>query len=360
MKRILFWTTYFKREDFSFGIGHEPFVTAGCRVTNCIATSDRSFINESDAVMFHPINYDPSDVPPHRLSHQRYVFLFYEADDEESSYRALPIFRHPPPGYFNWSMTYRRDSDVHCTQPYGLLRRLSSPSVPKKLPLALKSGELPPHPAASANRLTKEGGGGETYLSVVSKKTKLVAWFVSHCKTASQREQFFLELDKHIHIDIYGECGYLECTPWNAPECDKLLNDYKFYISAESVLCADYVTEKFYRALEASVVPIVYGGADYSAYAPPHSFIHAADFASPKALAHYLELLDDNPALYSRYFDWKRDWQVVRNPLDGWCDLCEKLNNPEEEIKSYKNLSKWWFDDIPCLATPLFNNNSNT
>ena len=40
------------------------------------------------------------------------------------------------------------------------------------------------------------------------------------------------------------------------------------------------------------VVPVVLGGANYSALgAPPHSYVDSADFASPKQLAHFLKLL---------------------------------------------------------------------
>ena len=136
----------------------------------------------------------------------------------------------------------------------------------------------------------------------------------------------------------------------------QLLDNYKFYFSAENSLCPDYVTEKFYRALESDVIPIVYGGADYAQYAPPHSYIHVADFGSPKELADYLHFLAGNEAMYNRYFDWKEEWEVVKRPLNGWCDLCAKLNDPEssKETKIYESISKWWFDDIPCLPGKSF------
>jgi alpha-1,3-fucosyltransferase len=77
----------------------------------------------------------------------------------------------------------------------------------------------------------------------------------------------------------------------------------------------------------------------------PHSYINAADFVSPKALAEYLYVLDTNPILYSKYFDWK----VIENPTNGWCDLCEKLNNhPEKPNKSYEDVGKWYYDKVPC------------
>lgn len=149
-------------------------------------------------------------------------------------------------------------------------------------------------------------------------------------------------------MDVYGKCGNKTCLPRDSPECRDLLDQYKFYLAAENSLCPDYVTEKFYRALATNVVPIVYGGADYSAYAPPHSFIHVGDFASPEDLAHYLRLLDQNDALYARYFEWKKEWQVIPHPSNGWCDLCEKLNDPLQPVKTYPNIAQWWYDDIPC------------
>jgi hypothetical protein len=133
-----------------------------------------------------------------------------------------------------------------------------------------------------------------------------------------------------------------------------LLDEYKFYLSAENSLCADYVSEKFYRALKTDIIPVVYGGADYAAYAPPHSYIHVADFASPKQLAEYLLLLDKNEALYLKYFEWKKDYDVLRGPLDGWCDLCAKLNDPQEPAKVYESMAEWWYDDVPCYPGESF------
>ena len=51
-----------------------------------------------------------------------------------------------------------------------------------------------------------------------------------------------------------------------------------------------------------SIVPIVYGGANYSAFAPPHSLINVADYESPKQLADYLTYLDGNDTAYNEYF----------------------------------------------------------
>jgi alpha-1,3-fucosyltransferase len=313
-----------------------------------VTTDDRNLLNESDAIIFHPINFDPNDVPLYRKFNQRYVFLFFEA---EASGRHYPIFNNSLRGYFNWTMTYRRDSDIHCTEPYGVLRRKNtSTRMAHILPVPLAKGSLPPDPAIFL-QIRNNTFGSISYPDFIFKKTKKIAWFVSKCVTLGRREVYFRQLSNFFpSIDVYGKCGNgLSCFPWKSTECDKILGDYKFYISAENSLCADYVTEKFYRALEAGVVPIVYGGADYSVYAPPYSYIHVADFISPKYLADYLILLDKNPFLYAKYFEWKKDWIVDRRPLDGWCELCKRLNEPGQFRKSYNDIGKWWFDEVPCV-----------
>ncbi|KAK4010384.1 hypothetical protein OUZ56_019528 [Daphnia magna] len=348
IRRILFWTSFFNWKGFGVGMGREPFVLAKCRFTNCMTTDDRSLLNQSDALIFHPNDYNASDLPSIRNPDQRYIFLYYEALTTER-YR-LPIFYDPLPNFFNWTMTYRRDSDVHSTHPYGIIRRKPSSRVGIVLPDPLPAGTSDP------GALLHIQTDSSRYYAASANKTKWVAWFTSSCVTPGGREVFFRQMAQYVPIDIYGACGSLKCGPEKGNECDMALKTYKFYIAAENSICPDYVTEKLYRALGAGTVPIVYGGADYSAYAPPYSFIHAADFESPKALADYLILLDRNPGLYSRYFEWTKDWEVVRNPLDGWCNLCEKLNDPVQKPKSYENIGQWWYDKNPCLpGTSLLN-----
>lgn len=84
-------------------------------------------------------------------------------------------------------------------------------------------------------------------------KTKLVAWFASHCDTQSRREKYVTELQKYINVDVYGGCGPLECVPSsnNSRHCYEMLErDYKFYLAFENSLCRDYVTEKLFVVLQ--------------------------------------------------------------------------------------------------------------
>ncbi len=320
---------------------------AGCRVTNCWTTSDRSWLNQSDALLFDAIEYVYNDLPRFRLPHQRYVYVHHEAlpstNPDKLNY---DVFQLSKPNFFNWTMTHRRDSDILSLQPNGMLIR-TSPYPPQldQLPVKLAPGKLPSYVIPSLHP------------SVVENKTKLMIYFASNCNTSSRREEYFRALNKHIPIDTFGKCGKFKCKPWNGEDCfKKKMPQYKFMLSSENSLCPDWIAQRFYRALKYGAVPVVYGVADYSAYAPPNSYIHAAEFASPKDLADYLLLLDRNDALYAKYFEWRKDWEVDRKPMIGWCELCEKLNDPSLPAKSYADLSKWWFQHGPCHPTEDFLN----
>ena len=76
---------------------------------------------------------------------------------------------------------------------------------------------------------------------------------------------------------------------------------YKFFLAFEDSICKDFVTEKFFAMFNGNLdmVPVVYGGGNYSAIAPPNSFIDASKFGSPKALAHHLKVYKINTTLTS-------------------------------------------------------------
>lgn len=105
------------------------------------------------------------------------------------------------------------------------------------------------------------------------------------------------------------------------------------------------------------IVPVVYGAADYARLAPPHSFINAMDFSSPRQLADYLLELDRNDTLYGEYFWWK-DHYTVESGLGqmsrhGFCDLCAKLHQ-DDNVKSYPNLVHDWHVDAQCKKVEPF------
>ena len=93
------------------------------------------------------------------------------------------------------------------------------------------------------------------------------------------------------------------------------------------------------------------GRGQWSKIAPPHSYINTDDFPSPAALAQYLHYLDKNPEEYLSYFWWTDHYYFSRSApakhLEAVCQLCKKLNDPEEARRSV-DLEKWWWEQSEC------------
>lgn len=85
-------------------------------------------------------------------------------------------------------------------------------------------------------------------------------------------------------MDIYGGCGPFKCPRARTEECWKKIEaEYKFYLSFENSICLDYVTEKFFFAMNHTVVPVTLGGTNYTSIAPTHSHIDVIpDYVDPK------------------------------------------------------------------------------
>jgi glycoprotein 3-alpha-L-fucosyltransferase len=79
---------------------------------------------------------------------------------------------------------------------------------------------------------------------------------------------------------------------------------------------------------------------DYRRSAPPNSYIHVDDFASPRDLAEYLHKLDTNDNLYNEYFRWKGTGEFIDTKF--WCRLCNMVNTVPSYRMWYNTLGEWW------------------
>lgn len=212
--------------------------------------------------------------------------------------------------FYNWTMTYRFDSDIVRRHGY---------TVKSKTDYVMPSPDF------------------------VRAKNRSVAWFVSNCNTAvSRRWELAQKLSKYIDVDIYGSCGNFTCK--NHDKCNDMLeNNYRFYLSFENSYCKDYTTEKLFRTLQKNIIPIVYGGGDYSRVAPPHSVINVEDFDSVQSLANYLKELEKDVDRYLQYFEWKKNYYIDGGNEITVCKLCEMLNDHNLQAKTYENINDWWF-----------------
>ncbi|KAL3286435.1 hypothetical protein HHI36_000943 [Cryptolaemus montrouzieri] len=307
---ILYWTKMFQTDDFNLGFG--PHIFQKCEYSNCFTTNNRSLLNidEFSAIVFHHADFKSNDLPQVRSSKQYYIFFNLESP--------LNSFTKPRNDFYNWTMSYRSDSDI--VHPYGYFtKRITTYQFP------------------SIENLRKRKG-------------KFI-WMVSNCITPSKREMLVEEINKHIKVDVIGKCAEtlsISCPKTDGKKCYNFIEkNYKFYLSFENSLCKDYVTEKLFNILQKNVLPIVYGSADYSNIAPPNSYINVRNYRNISEFIEYIKQLDENPELYLRYLQWKKENVIEIYPQKALCDLCKKLNEVKV-YKTYKDLMSWWFSDGMC------------
>ena len=71
----------------------------------------------------------------------------------------------------------------------------------------------------------------------------------------------------------------MTCERSKDDKCLQMLStSYKFYLAFENSLCADYITEKFWKVLDYNVIPVVVNGVNMTKFAPPNSYIDLKDF----------------------------------------------------------------------------------
>jgi hypothetical protein len=176
---------------------------------------------------------------------------------------------------------------------------------------------------------------------------------VSNCNSKSDREQLVDELKRYIKVDVYGDCGQLSCPKDETREenCYKKLGvEYKFYLSFENSLCRGYMTEKFSNPLKHGMVPIVFGGGNYSDLIPhAKTFINAMAYSSMKELAKYLLYLKRNTTAYEEYFEWRRHYSLkIRVGYHGFRRMCNALQAEDYKRTKVYDIKKWWLDDVQC------------
>jgi hypothetical protein len=260
--------------------------------------------------------------------------------DKSLAMRMPDVWKHPDKyinifrfrSVFNWTMTYRRDSDIF--MPYGEI--------------------LTNQDAVNQGLTTRDEIQlrlGKDYDRIYYTKSKDVVWLVSDCETKSKREYYVQKLKKHINVDIYGDCGTLSCPKGNYNEDDKhscmykIISEYRYVLSFENTFHTDYVTEKLFDWFPKDIIQVVYGMANYDVITPPQTVINAAEFHSPEELAHFLKTLGGNKNKYIKYLKNKSKFysaNLEQMQQKTYCNLCEKLNHLDANRRSYSNIGLWW------------------
>lgn len=304
---------------------------------------------DADAVMLQG-NHMPNIRPRHRDTDQVFVFLTVESP----RYLHFTDLRQRAFTYYiNWTMSYRLDSDI--PYPYGVVlpRNVSKEIMLKEVE---ESGDISNihkyHRYAETLGVTAKGIPGKDYADIFRLKnsSKSAVWLVSHCKTASKRENYVSRMQKYMKIDVIGRCTNNRLVCDKGKYCDQyIVRTYKFYLAFENSLCTDYITEKAFRWYDSDIVIVVRGARFYDKYLPKGTYINTDDFDGPEELGKYLNDLSSNPEDYLNILKMKDMFRAVQ-PLDliqlGYCNLCYRLNNLKHYRKVASHLHEWWDNNV--------------
>ena len=172
------------------------------------------------------------------------------------------------------------------------------------------------------------------------------ATFVArNCLPKSKRNEYVQVIDSVIGVVAPSNCFHnTEWPKCGERDCSKIeaIRNYKIHLAFENGVSKNYVSEKFYEAIQAGVLPVYMGTRSVSEAVPKGSYIDVADFDSPNSLALYLAKVLSNDTLYQSYFEWKykpfdkefEDRFRVLWSVPFQCRLCRYVD-------AYKNNLKW-------------------
>ncbi|KAG7304791.1 hypothetical protein JYU34_010157 [Plutella xylostella] len=338
MKTILLWVNnrFFPLDLFSGGT--DMFKASNCSYQNCYVVKNATEFpemshEEYDAIIFNgcPRQNLPTDAmatPLIRRPSQRYIFFQLEPPTK------VPVCDILYENFFNWTVSYRFDSTIFW--PFFLVKDVNNRTIGP----GLNMNWINPEEMLSID---------EDLAAKLRKKKKLAAWLVSNCwNVENDRVEYVHYLQQALKrynevVDIIGFCGNYKCPMTHMKQCEEILeNDYAFYLAFENSFAVNYVTEKVLRALQHYMIPIVYGGVNYSRFLPPGSYIDALQLG-PEKLAALMHKVGHDENEYFRYFKWRNHYSFVDNvnKTTAVCELCSKLNE-DTETSVYTEFRKWW------------------
>ncbi|XP_058808342.1 alpha-(1,3)-fucosyltransferase 7-like [Phymastichus coffea] len=304
----------------------------GCSVQNCRLTYAASRLHSADAVIFHlHRTANARSLPRRENPDQRWIFLSDESPPNTFLLRNQSLEDYD--GLFNWSMTYRIDSDVPV--PYG--RTVLRDKVDDKF----------------------------NARDIVAEKTRLVAVLGSNCAGQNGRWEYVAKLKSILGEDlaILGHCqnGDSSACPGHFEADCAALSRFKFYLAFENSNCREYLTEKvFWNAYGKRAVPVIMGArrSDCELLLPPRSYLHVDDFADAASLASRLRYLGGGGAAaeYARLHAWRARYRVLDehgyfgSASRHYCRVCEALNYAERPRarKVYRRLADFWSTRAHC------------
>nr|XP_014091802.2 uncharacterized protein LOC106618538 [Bactrocera oleae] len=234
-------------------------------------------------------------------------------------------------------------------QPYKIVRRNDS---------RIMSPTLQPHWDVPQATFESHISRNLFYESVIDSSPLALAILNRPCQVA--RKELIERITQNMDVHTYGECGEYSCDEGSCKFVPHSRGNktYKFFLAFEEELCEDYVSESFFKALNGSMLPVVFGGANYTRFAPPNSYINARDYASIRELTEYLLYLDQNPEEHIKYFTWYERYYVRGYSYDLQ-DICEYLKKADkvklkvDALKATNTTIASWLNENMCQPYEL-------
>lgn len=320
VKKILMWTPFFGGWGW---LEDAISVTANCS-NICEVTRDRSELESSNAVLFHANDvwtqfgivatiYNPLiEFPTYRDPSQVWVMWSMEP--------MCYMWGEIPPHTFNWTVLYRRDSTIYMPFSLGTYTRKSEQEI-----------KAMPKPKSEANHFAS--------------KTKMAVIQVSNCKDQARRYRIIRELSKYIEVDEFGACSGNVICKKGIPtfECgQRYFKPYKFYLAFENTFCRDYLSEKYWYALNRHQIPVIAATEVTLEMAPPKSYLNVYDFPTIKDLADRMIEISNNETLFNSFFEWENYYN--HGGEHPFCQLCQRLHE-KQPAQSYFDIEGWISDD---------------
>ena len=318
-RKILTWTPFFESVAYIYYLYRNHVISIDGNLT-CEVTNNRSEIENADAVIFHGRDFNSSDLPETHKSNQLWVYFLLESSVHsgcnESCWKKVNEIG------INWYMGYHR-TNSHSFFPYGKFIENKPDFNTTEISLKVKM-----------------------FVNSFSSKPKDAVWLVSHCLTQSKRLHLVHKMKQQgLNVDIFGKCGTKLLIPKdNETAWDNFYNQYRFYISFENSLCDDYVSEKAYDAYKKTIkyglIPVVYGGANYSEFLPQGSYVDVGNFTKIAELVKFLKLLSkpESIQVIEGYYQWMYHYHLPYEhnfyQYNGWETMCRNLWNTTKVANS--------------------------
>ena len=271
---------------------------SGCSVR---ITTDKAEASTADALIWYSNHVeDGYAVPARSHPHQKYIIFLHQPLSQNlflTSNRSWPeLGGRTTASQFDWLLSYHKLSDILYTYSRGSAETFAPPPVN----LSTRNLFAP------------------------------VSWAARKCQDRP-RIRFVEDFMRHVEVDSFGDCLHTRDWPTGMSypmQYDHLAN-YKFYLALEAAVCEDYVSERYWLALERGSVPIVWAAPNFTEkFAPTRrSIIDVQDFDEDAGrVAQYVKYLHGNDTAYAEYLEWKT---LPRNQLNpNFLQIIDYYDNP--------------------------------